>query len=580
MKTPSNIELPQDHSWTKVEVENPHEKFTLDTWENSDLIEQCQNNPGNFILLPPIYVANQELWDEQNLNENIGDIRRDLLESGIPSKSIPCMKVLKSKKLVWKVYRLSPLYSKIKEVPSVIINERLPNSLVFFTCSLILIGLGLFATIVFRHKVASRALFYFVASCLCLSAYGFLCCSGLWSSGLIIHKNAFLIVLFKVLGIHFTSLFLFEQNYLGKSLKLYSVFTLIILLVNCLLFYSEPNLFFTFYRALCFPYFLIFIVSYFGSTLSRMTRARNIQNLVVFIASSILLLAAFNDILNFFVLIKSHFLVLAAMLFVLIAHLYFFKNEVSSMIVQRDRYKRKLDEAYREKLDIISKNTVAHTIANTVQRIACDIKAPFYMIKLTFNELKAGRINLDQTFALANHAEKSVDYVDNLLIDLLTASKERSNKLEPLELAPTLQACWVQAKHLDDSTFKLETQLHHTNKLFADKLKSQRIFINLFKNAKEATGRQGGKIWVKTTDTSINDRPYTEITIGNENSSIAKQDRTIEFSPAYTLGKNRGSGLGHAICYEAVLSHGGQIRCESNQEKNIHEIIFTLPSLK
>ena len=580
--SPNNIELPQDPNWLKVDSDHSEQKLVIDSWENEDLIHQCQINPDAFIILPPIYIANQELWDERNLIESIGDVRKDLLESGYLSKSVTCMKVLKSKKLIWKVYRLCHLNSRIREFPTISTDKVLSNSygsLVFFICSLILIGLGLFAAVVFRRKVENMVLFNYVGACLCIALYGLVFCSGLWSSGLVIHKYGFLIAFFLVLGINFLSCFLYSQNYLPKMLKLYAKFSVIAVTINALLFYEDPKTFLGYHRLLCFPYFLVFTSYYFASSSIRFINKKNIQNVVIFFASTIFLLSAVNDILSATGFIKSDFIVQAGLLVVLSAHLYFFKNKVGSFIVQRDRYKQKLDEAYQENLEIISKNTVAHTIANTVQRIAHDIKTPFNMLKLTFNELKAGRIDLEQTFTLANHAEKSIGYVDNLLIDLMTASKERPNKLEPLEVGQMIEASWSQSNLIKAPSFELVRQLKHSNKLFVDRLKTERIFINLFNNAKEAMGRKGGRIWVKSLDTRVNGRPYIEIAIVNENSFIAEKNRTKVFSPSYTSGKGKGSGLGLAICHEAVASHGGQIRCQSNME-NHTEFVFTLPSLE
>ena len=581
LKTPNNIELASEAQWMKVEPENSYQNYTLDSWENKELINQCKTNPDGFILIPPIYFAHQEIWDERNLIESVGNIRKDLLESGYISKGISCIKVLKSQKLIWKVYRLSPIYSKIKVYPTFSDQKFLSNSygsLVFLNCSLILLGLSLFAVVVFRHRIANKVLFNYVGACVCISFYGLIFCSGLWSSGIVIHKYSFLIAFFLVLGVYFLSSFLRSQNYLPKSLMFYASFTVLVVILDSFLFYNEPKLFLAYHRLLCFPYFILFTSFYFAYSLLKLTKNINMQNLIIFTASTILLLSAINDILASLAIIKSDFIVQAGFLTVLSAHLYFFKNEVGTAMFLRDKYKQKLDEAYQEKLEIISKNTVAHTIANTVGRIAHDIKKPFHMIRLTFNELKEGRIDLQQTFDLATHVERTIDYVDNLLTDLMTTAREKPNKLEPLEINKLIESSWKRSNFEKDRIFKLELEFQHSNKIFADKLKIERLLINLFNNGKEAMGSHGRKIWVKTHESTINNRPYIEITIGNEDSFIAKEDRSKIFSPTYTSGKKNGTGLGLAICHETVISHGGQIRCESNEEKNT-EFIFTLPCL-
>ena len=95
---PRNIQLSEDLDWEKLENERT-EGYEIDSWSNASVVAACKKEPNSYVILPPIYLAHQELWGDHTLIEQIGDIRNDSFDSIFESKSIPCVKIQNEAKL-------------------------------------------------------------------------------------------------------------------------------------------------------------------------------------------------------------------------------------------------------------------------------------------------------------------------------------------------------------------------------------------------------------------------------------------------------------------------------------------------
>ena len=211
--------------------------------------------------------------------------------------------------------------------------------------------------------------------------------------------------------------------------------------------------------------------------------------------------------------------------------------------------------------------------------ICHDIKKPFSLIRLMFNYLKSGRLNQEKVEKFSSQIEESMRYVNELLANLMIAGKEQTNQLEPFDLKKVVNKAWENSVVQQSRPFSLELLMNHHGQIFADKLRVERVFMNLFSNAMEAMDRPFKKIWVDTRPIVINERQYIEVKLGNEGSYIPEEDHSKLFESYYTRGKENGTGLGLAIVHQAVTSHGGQIYCRS--EPNIGtEFVFQLPMIK
>ncbi len=92
-----------------------------------------------------------------------------------------------------------------------------------------------------------------------------------------------------------------------------------------------------------------------------------------------------------------------------------------------------------------------------------------------------------------------------------------------------------------------------------DKEQMKQVFINLIRNAIDATP-QNGKIFINTQNQEKANGAieFIQIQVSDTGSGIPKEDLTRIFTPFYTT-KKEGSGIGLAMTQQIVVKHGGSI---------------------
>lgn len=92
----------------------------------------------------------------------------------------------------------------------------------------------------------------------------------------------------------------------------------------------------------------------------------------------------------------------------------------------------------------------------------------------------------------------------------------------------------------------------------ADPSQLERVFLNLFLNAIDAMPT-GGKLTISTS----NSNDSIQIKVSDTGTGIPKEDLPHIFDPFYSKGKQKGTGLGLAVCYRIIKNHSGSIHSES-----------------
>jgi signal transduction histidine kinase len=90
-----------------------------------------------------------------------------------------------------------------------------------------------------------------------------------------------------------------------------------------------------------------------------------------------------------------------------------------------------------------------------------------------------------------------------------------------------------------------------------DRLRIQRVLVNLFVNALEAMPNGG----IIRTSAVVVDQSVL-IKVHDSGPGIAPEIRTRLFQPFATMGKAGGLGLGLALSRQAVFDHGGEMWAE------------------
>ncbi len=217
----------------------------------------------------------------------------------------------------------------------------------------------------------------------------------------------------------------------------------------------------------------------------------------------------------------------------------------------------------------------SEAVAQTAQMLIHDIRRPFSMIEqmlerlAPYAEASPWRDFFDQ---YVKTIRKQIASTKALTSNLLDVNSTQPVHCEVADLKQIVESAWQQV--FDDQhavwTLKLKGVERNT---YCDSGRLQRVFINIFENAKEAMEKPGQiLVSVKTKSDKKND--YLRIAITNPGSSISRDDQKKIFDVHFTKGKTKGTGLGLAICKNIVERHGGSIGVRS--AKGSTTIFFTI----
>jgi two-component system, NtrC family, sensor histidine kinase PilS len=119
--------------------------------------------------------------------------------------------------------------------------------------------------------------------------------------------------------------------------------------------------------------------------------------------------------------------------------------------------------------------------------------------------------------------------------------------------------------------FALENRVPAGTTLTADRAQLEQIFLNLFRNSKEASRRA-----VRVTVEARPEPPSVCLSVRDDGPGLAPEVAARAFEPFYST-KDGGTGLGLATVHRLVESHGGAVSLESNPGEGT-EVRFRFPA--
>ena len=237
--------------------------------------------------------------------------------------------------------------------------------------------------------------------------------------------------------------------------------------------------------------------------------------------------------------------------------------ENSHLLQAIDIKNRRLIEAMRE-LKAAQEELVKREKLSAVGRMASmiihDIKNPIATVRLYAELLgqadgqdvdrhKYCQIILSQIDRVTEMAQEVLDYTKGK-----SSLRPRVVEVESLveELVTLLREDFK--KH----GIKLVTDMSFKGSMKIDKEKMVRVFLNLARNAAEATAGEG-----TVTISGRKENSHIEFRVFDDGPGIAEEIENRLFEPFVTHGKKYGTGLGLAIAKKIVEDHGGRISVES-----------------
>ncbi len=155
--------------------------------------------------------------------------------------------------------------------------------------------------------------------------------------------------------------------------------------------------------------------------------------------------------------------------------------------------------------------------------------------------------------------------VGRIVGDLLAFSRRPSPQRLPADLNAIIRRTVSIIDHkLKLANVELELQLDETlPNIKCDNSQIQQVIVNLVMNASEATHNQDhGKVTVRTTVNT--NRESIRLEVKDNGDGIPKEYLAKIYDPFFTTkGEGKGVGLGLAVVYGIVESHGGEIEVDT-----------------
>jgi signal transduction histidine kinase len=177
-----------------------------------------------------------------------------------------------------------------------------------------------------------------------------------------------------------------------------------------------------------------------------------------------------------------------------------------------------------------------------------------------------------QARSSAGAIETALGDVNRVLTDLLVFSKDLRLNLYSHALVPLLEEC-VEACRApaDERRVTLRLQGAAPPELTLDKLKMKQAFVNLLRNAIDASPA-GGAVVVEVAQRDGG----VAVAVCDQGPGVPAGDREAVFAPFFTT-KERGTGLGLAIARQFTEAHGGRLWVEAAGEGTGARFVTWLP---
>ena len=160
--------------------------------------------------------------------------------------------------------------------------------------------------------------------------------------------------------------------------------------------------------------------------------------------------------------------------------------------------------------------------------------------------------------------------IERLIEEILDYARYMEPKLTEEDVNDIVASClyFIEVK-ADHRGTKIEKDLaSDLPRVMLDRQQIKQVFLNLFLNAMDAMGAQGGSLRVRTrTVTRPGGKPGVQIEVQDTGQGIPETNLEHIFDPFFTTkhesGEHEGTGLGLTIVHQIIHEHHGEIQVKS-----------------
>jgi PAS domain S-box-containing protein len=151
---------------------------------------------------------------------------------------------------------------------------------------------------------------------------------------------------------------------------------------------------------------------------------------------------------------------------------------------------------------------------------------------------------------------EGVQSLERVVNELLEYTRPVDLSLRPAPCAGIVQAALGFLKY-DSRQISIMTEIDPRHRVLADAGKMRQVFLNILLNAVQSIEGRGEILVSAAADANT-----VTVAFRDSGCGIAAEQLGQIFSPFFTT-KEKGTGLGLAVCAKVVEGHGGEIRAES-----------------
>jgi two-component system sensor histidine kinase PilS (NtrC family) len=192
--------------------------------------------------------------------------------------------------------------------------------------------------------------------------------------------------------------------------------------------------------------------------------------------------------------------------------------------------------------------------------LAHEIRNPLASIRSAMDELRKSLDHPKMMEKLANIALRECDHLNEIVTGFLDFAREPSRRREVLDVRETMKEVLEHLHRKYQHAQQLNISLDMTEQtclVEADNTQLRQVFLNIAQNAVEAMHEKGAlRIIVQCH------RGPIEIRFEDEGPGIPPDKVARIFEPFYT-DKERGVGMGLAVCMRIINAHNGTIQVAS-----------------
>jgi signal transduction histidine kinase len=210
------------------------------------------------------------------------------------------------------------------------------------------------------------------------------------------------------------------------------------------------------------------------------------------------------------------------------------------------------------------------TIGELTASLTHEIRNPVASIRGAMDEMRNNLDSPEMHAKLAEIAIRESDHLNELVTGFLDFARDPHKRHQKVDLRLQLGEVVKQLQWKHENTVKIELLLPEDPcEVMANPTQIKQIFTNICDNAVEAMEGKGTiriSMELPKEDGEVSAPRSLTIHIEDEGPGIEPDMVARIFEPFYT-GKDRGVGMGLAICMRLVTAHNGTIQAASRPGK-------------